>query len=575
MVVAGDGDVIPINSQVVASMTRLRQSIKLANTIDESRRISRASQGLNPDIKPMKVEKVETDDRAGKIEKKAADKEEKFRDMDEHRISLDELCRRFNTSLENGLTSQLAEQRNQEEGDNKLPEKKKTPAWIRFLIELTNWFSILLWVGAILCIITYIIQPSQNLPNLYLGIILIFVILLTGAITFMQSAKSDALMDSFKNMLPQDCTVVRDGKLTQVRAEKLVRGDLIEFKSGDKVPADIRVTMSNELKVDNSPLTGESDPLLRTVECTHPDEPLETKNLAFFGTLIKEGKGRGIVVMIAESTVLGQIADLASTGEVVKSPLRKELDRFVLLITVIALVLGVGFFILARVVTGLSYLECMIFGIGILVANVPEGLLGCITISLAITAQRLHQKQVLVKNLEAVETLGSTSCICSDKTGTLTKNKMTVENVWYDGEIHRAENKERYEPGTHQYEYDVQDPYFRALHEAAIISSEAKFDVSDEMMRQPGFKWSESPVLGDASETALVKFFQPIEDIEVTRSKYKTAVCKDGSIAKMPFNSTNKYALTIVEQETDDSFYCLYIKGAPEKVWKFCAKIVD
>lgn len=182
------------------------------------------------------------------------------------------------------------------------------------MIELTNWFSILLWVGAILCIITYIIQPNQNLPNLYLGLILIFVILLTGAITFMQSAKSDALMDSFKNMLPQDCTVVRDGKLTQVRAEKLVRGDVIEMKSGDKVPADIRITMSNEMKVDNSPLTGESDPQLRIVDCSHPDEPLETKNLAFFGTLVKEGKGRGIVIMIAEATVLGQIADLASTG---------------------------------------------------------------------------------------------------------------------------------------------------------------------------------------------------------------------------------------------------------------------
>lgn len=141
-------------------------------------------------------------------------------------------------------------------------------------MELTNWFSILLWVGSILCIITFIIQPSQNLPNLYLGLILIFVILLTGAITFMQSAKSDALMDSFKNMLPQNCTVVRDGKLTQVLAEKLVRGDVVEMKSGDKVPADVRIIQSIEMKVDNSPLTGESDPLLRTIECSHPDEPL-------------------------------------------------------------------------------------------------------------------------------------------------------------------------------------------------------------------------------------------------------------------------------------------------------------
>ena len=138
---------------------------------------------------------------------------------------------------------------------------------------------------------------------------------------------------------------------------------------------------------------------------------------------------------------MGQIADLAATGGNQKSPLRIELDRFVFIITIIALSLGALFFILALVVVHYGALECIIFGIGILVANVPEGLLACITISLAITAKKLAERQVLVKNLEAVETLGSTSCICSDKTGTLTQNKMTVENLWYDGEVRRGHNK--------------------------------------------------------------------------------------------------------------------------------------
>ncbi len=299
----------------------------------------------------------------------------------------------------------------------------------------------MLWVGSILCIVTYAIQPTGNLPNLYLGFILIFVILLTGAITYMQGAKSEALMEGFKNMLPSASKVIRDGKMTNIEAEKLVRGDVVEIKSGDKVPADIRIIVSNEMKVDNSALTGEVEPLLRSPECTNADEPFETKNLAFFGTLCKEGMGRGIVIGIGQNTVLGQIADLAASGGQQKSPLRVELDRFVLLITVIALVLGVVFFFLAYFVVGYNLLQCMIFGIGILVANVPEGLLGCITISLAITAQKLAERQVLVKNLEAVETLGSTSCICSDKTGTLTQNKMTVENLWYDGEVRKADNK--------------------------------------------------------------------------------------------------------------------------------------
>jgi sodium/potassium-transporting ATPase subunit alpha len=152
------------------------------------------------------------------------------------------------------------------------------------------------------------------------------------------------------------------------------------------------------------------------------------------------------------------------------------------LITVIALVLGVAFFFLAYFVVHYNPLQCMIFGIGILVANVPEGLLGCITISLAITAQRLAEKQVLVKNLEAVETLGSTSCICSDKTGTLTQNKMTVENLWYDGEVRKADNKENKGPNF-EYQYEVDDPSFRCLHECAMICSEAKFDVTEDQVK--------------------------------------------------------------------------------------------
>jgi len=300
----------------------------------------------------------------------------------------------------------------------------------------------MLWIGSILCVITFIVQPTGNLPNLVLGFVLIFVVLLTGVITFMQSAKSEALMEGFKNMLPSVCKVVRDGKITQLPAEKLVRGDIVEVISGEKVPADLRIIKSIEMKVDNSALTGEVEPLLRSPECTHPENPFETKNLAFFGTLCKEGRGRGIVIQIGSKTMMGQIADLAAGGGGQKSPLRVELDRFVLIITVIALTLGIVFFLLALLVVKYPVLECMIFGIGILVANVPEGLLACITISLAITASRLAERQVLVKNLEAVETLGSTSCICSDKTGTLTQNKMTVENIWVDNNVLRAHSKE-------------------------------------------------------------------------------------------------------------------------------------
>ena len=248
-------------------------------------------------------------------------------------------------------------------------------------------------------------------------------------------------MDSFKDFLPQECDIIRDGIKRRIPAEKLVPGDIVELKMGDKLPADVRIIYSRDMKVDNSALTGEADLLLRVVECTNADNPLESKNLAFLGTLCKEGSGRGIVIAIGDRTIMGQIADLVKGGGQTVSPLNLELKRFVIMISIIAVTMGVILFFLSLYLQGAPFNLAVSQGIGIIVANVPEGLLGCITISLSITAKILADKKVLVKNLEAVETLGSTSCICSDKTGTLTQNKMTVENIWYDNMKRRALNK--------------------------------------------------------------------------------------------------------------------------------------
>lgn len=194
---------------------------------------------------PLNADPLPPKDEREKQDRKAGEKADEIQQMDEHRIPLEELCYRFGTSVDVGMTTEAAIKRNLEEGDNKLPEKKKTPGWIRFLIEISNWFAIMLWVGAILCVATFIIQPQGNQPNLYLGFVLIFVILLTGTITYMQTAKSEALMEGFKNMLPSASKVLRDGKITQIAAEKLVRGDVVEVISGEKVPADIRIIYSS------------------------------------------------------------------------------------------------------------------------------------------------------------------------------------------------------------------------------------------------------------------------------------------------------------------------------------------
>lgn len=227
-------------------------------------------------------------------------------------------------------------------------------------------------------------------------------------------------MAKFKNFVPPKCTVIRDnGVKSKVEATVIVRGDIVLIEAGDRVPADVRILTSNEMKVNNSSLTGESDALLRTVECTHEDNPLETHNLAFFGTLCVEGTATGIVVKTGDETIIGLIAHLASEAEQEDTTLKREIHRFIKIIFGVAIALGVSFFIIAAI-SGYDYITNLVFCIGIIVANVPEGLLATVTVSLALTAKKMGEKSVMVKNLESVETLGSTTCICSDKTGTLT-----------------------------------------------------------------------------------------------------------------------------------------------------------
>ena len=215
---------------------------------------------------------------------------------------------------------------------------------------------------------------------------------------------------------------------------------MVEVKGGDRIPADIRVTQAHGFKVDNSSLTGESEPQSRGPECTS-DNPLETKNIAFFSTNCVEGTGRGIVIGTGDNTVMGRIANLASGLEMGETPIAKEIEHFIHIITGVAVFLGVSFFIIA-IALGYNWLDAVIFLIGIIVANVPEGLLATVTVCLTLTAKRMAKKNCLVKNLEAVETLGSTSTICSDKTGTLTQNRMTVSHLWFDNQIVDADTTE-------------------------------------------------------------------------------------------------------------------------------------
>lgn len=265
------------------------------------------------------------------------------------------------------------------------------------------------------------------------------VVFVTGVFSYSQTSKAASLMEDFKNMIPPAASVRRDGlDWSDVEARDLVPGDIVKIRGGFQIPADTILFKSNEMKVNNASLTGEAEELLRDpAECS--DSIYESPNVAFFGTSCTNGSGEGIVFRTGDETAIGRIANLTDSAENKQTPLSHEIERFIILISIVAVVLGVSFFLYGLLVVKYSVVDMLVFAIGIIVANVPEGLLATVTVSLALTAKRMHAKFVLVKNLESVETLGSTSCICSDKTGTLTQNRMTVSHMWMGRDIINAE----------------------------------------------------------------------------------------------------------------------------------------
>ncbi|XP_003379004.1 sodium/potassium-transporting ATPase subunit alpha-3 [Trichinella spiralis] len=394
--------------------------------------------------------------------------------------------------------------------------------------------------------------------ELYLGVVLAAVVIITGCFQYYQEAKSEKIMESFKHMVPSFAKVWRDGKLHEVPTEEIVVGDIVEVKGGDRIPADIRLIVSHGLKVDNSSLTGESDPQSRVAECTNKN-PLETANIAFFSTNAMEGTGKGVVIYTGDKTVMGRIAHLASGLESGETPIAKELAHFIHLITGVAVFLGISFFIISLAM-GYHWLDACVFLIGIIVANVPEGLLATVTVCLTLTAKRMARKNCLVKHLEAVETLGSTSTICSDKTGTLTQNRMTVSHAWFDLNTMLADTSEH----QTQAKYDLSQPTFRALLRVAGICNRAEFKANQDLV----------PVLkrectGDASDIALMKFVELAEgDVNELRDRNR-------KVCEIPFNSTNKFAVSIHESDTpDDRSYKLAMKGAPERIIDRCTTIM-
>merc|ERR1712227_1185788 len=468
------------------------------------------------------------------------------------------------TDYANGLTTKQAEAGIEQYGLNQLTPPPTTPEWVKFCQNLFSGFACLLWLGAILCFLAYGIQATayEEPPddNLYLGVVLTAVVTVTGIFSYYQESKSAAIMESFKNLVPQYALCRRNGEKVTVPASELTLGDIVEVKFGDRIPADIRVLEARQFKVDNSSLTGESEPQLRTPEFTH-ENPLETRNIGFFSTNAVEGTAVGMVVNIGDNTVMGRIAGLASGLASDETPIAKEIAHFIHIITGVAVFLGVTFFIIAFIL-GYNWLDAVIFLIGIIVANVPEGLLATVTVCLTLTAKRMASKNCLVKNLEAVETLGSTSTICSDKTGTLTQNRMTVAHMWFDNKIQEADTSE--DQSRSKGSDWKESSGWKTLERVAMLCNRAEFKGG-----QDGVAILKREVNGDASEAAILKC------TELSHGTVMDYRAKNKKVCEIPFNSTNKFQVSIHETEDkNDNRYLLVMKGAPERILDRCSTIV-
>src|SRR3990172_3413546 len=324
-----------------------------------------------------------------------------------------------------GLSPEEVQRRLAEFGRNEITAVKGKSLVLRLLSQFTHFLAIVLWLAAFFSFLSEYLNPGEGM--LTLGIAIVAVIVINAVFTFVQEYRAEKALEALKRLLPFNVKVIRSGKESKIPAEEIVPGDLIRLAEGDKVPADLRLIESSALKVNNAPLTGESESMLRSIE-PFPGDTINSPNIAFAGTTIVSGNGVGVVFATGMRTEFGRIALLTETVTPGLSPLQKEIVKATRIVAAIAAVVSACFFILGFVI-GRSFWDNFIFGVGITVALIPEGMLPTVTLALAMGGQRMAKRNALIKTLTSVETLGSVSIICTDKTGTLTQNRMSVKQA--------------------------------------------------------------------------------------------------------------------------------------------------
>jgi P-type Ca2+ transporter type 2C len=436
-------------------------------------------------------------------------------------------------------------------GPNALPRPVRRQWYLRLSSNFVHLFALLLWAGAFFAWLA-------GMPQL--GWAIVIVILINGLFSYWQEYQAERAAEALQALLPRQVTVRRENEKRLVAATDVVPGDLLMLTEGVAIAADARIVVAERLRVDMSSLTGESRPVPRTAQSVEVAGRVSPAlpNLVFAGTSVVSGRGEAVVCATGANTEFGRIAQLTQEQTEQPSPLQRELESVTRVVTLLAIGMAVVFFLVGTILGGLSTVSAFLFAVGIIVANVPEGLLPTLTLALALGVRRMASRKALVKRLSSVETLGATTVIITDKTGTLTENEMTVREVWSSGFDYQLTGA-GYDPAG-KTESVGNGPTDSVVIEELLRTAALCCDAHLVQPRDGRQHWQ---VIGDPTEAAILV------------AARKASISSDDlkrwpRLAELPFDSTRK-RMTTLQQIDGESVAC--VKGAPSELFPRCTSV--
>lgn len=449
--------------------------------------------------------------------------------------SVDETKEYFKLDEENGLSNEQVNENRQKYGTNELQTKKKKSTFVKFLEQFKDFMIIVLIIAAIISgVVGYI--EGEGITD---SIIILIVVILNAVIGVIQENKAEKSLEALQKLSAHVSKVIRNGKMEVIPAKELVPGDIVVLDTGDYVPADLRIIEAVNLKSQEASLTGESVPVEKSANTIEQEEVDlgDRENMLFSSSLITYGRGKGIVVETGMNTEVGKIAGIINSAEETQTPLQEKLNKLGKTLGIAALVICAIIFVIG-LLYGKDPIEMFMTAVSLAVAVIPEGLAAVSTIVLAIGVQRMVKRHAIVKKLPAVETLGSTTVICSDKTGTLTQNKMTVEKIFYNGKLLNAEEVKQ----------NI-DKNLEKLLYISMLCNDTKISANNELT-------------GDPTETALV-------DMGFNLQFEKNIYDKNPRIKEIPFDSDRKLMTTV---NKINNKYVVLTKGGVDELLARCNK---